>query len=103
MSLERERILEIIDNLENRPAMMAITINEFCLLYASILYCYLEDANIGEIYDLALHEFSLTFEKFKNIKYDRFNCYILAKEVGNKFVRDTVFINGEKTKNLLIR
>lgn len=101
MSSERERLLKIIDNLENRPAMMAHTINEFCLLYASILYCYLEDVDMGEIYDLTLHEFALTFEKFKNIKYHIFNRNIILGEIGPKLVRDIVFINGAKNEEFL--
>lgn len=101
MNSERERLLKIIDNLENRPAMMAHTINEFCLLYSSILYCYLEDANIGEIYDLMLHEFALTFKKFKNIKYHIFNRNIIVKEISSKLVRDIIFINGVKNEEFL--
>lgn len=101
MSSERERILKIIDNLENRPGMMVNTINEFCLLYAFILYCYLEDAHISEIYDLTLHEFALNFEKFKNIKYNIFNSNILIKEIGDFSIRDTVFINGIKNEEFL--
>lgn len=101
MNSERERLLKIIDNLENRPAMMAHTINEFCLLYSFILYCYLEDADTGEIYSLTLHEFALNFEKFKNLKYDEFNSNFLIAEIGSKFVRDIIFINGIKNEEFL--
>lgn len=101
MGNERERLLKIIDNLENRPPMMAHTISEFCLLYSSILYCYLEDVDMCEVYDLMLHEFALNFEKFKNLKYDKFNSNFLSAEIGSKLVRDIIFINGIKNEEFL--